>query len=676
MGKSTVGYVAESIVEQNSVEKFKCLDDRMRDLLPYTDYRVHKGDSFHISREIETTLSGRPNVSDDVLDHVYDALEDHIKQYVCARYDPLPFEDVINTKDPSTSPGYPMRNIWTNFGDMRDEIVVDDMVADLYAWENSILHGEPVVTPVIQVFGKRDRYSSSKLASGRYRTIQCTDLGVIMLMKRYFSEYIERLELSIPWIYLITNTPQYDLKIARLRRGANIGVDFTAYDRCQSAYLVRRTLRLLCDLAHVPSRIADFIVDTISRSICVTPDGNIYTPGGLNPSGHFLTSPVNTLNHMVMNLCFFLEEAQIPSSVILKGMGYGQEGAYVAAMTGDDGIDHFNDLTLLKIFRDKYAHYMQCSFAIGTKLDYRITKDGKEDVFWNMLPPYLSAVEVQVGSVGGDVYVLVPARPNRVLSSLQWCSPSDHNDPDYDNKRTEQLQGILTSFSAYFDDDVSGWLTRPKQVTALETTAAQFGLIVSGGTTQLLSDIGVAVQHCAVVEQRNFALTDNAMVKVELIEEKQQPKKGKRNRKKKTKKAKLEQLKLVTFTPNKPKPKPKAVKVTLPTKYNHPAARIMENEFARAVLQQMILPHESGLHRIRGSDSGCVLDTTLAKSFKVLTVDTTAVRNAAIARWPTFGNGDYVWNLAEGYDAFCFYDAYVLGVLPMVAAPGSDSRSK
>lgn len=666
--------MASNIVETNETEKFRLVDERMSEVLPYCDYRIHKGCSRHISDEISRCQSGSVNVSNVTLDVVYKDLLQHMSNICPVRFEPIPYDVVVLSKKMDTSPGMPLRNTWTTYGDLLLDIDIKQVCKDLYEWEESILNGRLVVTPVIQVFGKRDKYSQSKLQTGRYRTIQCTDLGIVFLMKRYYGDFIERLELALPWMYLVTNTTQYDLKVARLRQGLNVGVDFTAFDRCQNPIIIERTLRLLSLLAGVPTSITDFVVGSIAHSVCLCPNGDMYLPGGLNPSGQYLTSAVNTVNHMVINLCYFYDVEQLQPLFLLNGMRFNSvPGPYLASMTGDDGIDHFNNDKLLINFRDKYSDYVRDRFAIVTKLDYRLTKEGKKDVYRDMLPPYLSSVEIEIGSFGRRLYVNVPARPNRVLTGLQWCTSNDNTDPNYNDKRAEQVVGILQCFSAYFDCDVNGWLATPKQVVALETLASKLGISVASLAANVTCEVE---QHCSKSGQIEFAVIDKSMVKVEVIEDKQTtPKgKGKRNRQKKKK---TSMAVVVSQRPQVPPPpkkgKGKKGKTTNRGRHllsGHPAAEIMKNDNARAVMEQIILPHEASLVRLRGSDSGCMLDTSLGKSFKVLTVDMTAVRSTNQLTWPVLSNGGYVWDLFEGYDCVSFYDAYILACIPYAAPLG------
>ena len=666
--------MADHIVRQAEVIKPKQLDPCFERLHKYVDYMVHKGTGFDVSCEIARTLTGSNNCDKEVLREVYEDLEMYLSELLPYSYSLCDPVDVWLEKDPKSSPGLPMRNFYSSFEEMRTDYVEEgfsdsDVVDGLLEWERSILENRPVQISLLQAFSKRDRYSFEKIKNSRFRTIQCASLETLWLMKRYYANYVHELKEIAPFAYLITNSDQYETKVSRLRGRVNIGVDYSAFDRTESSDINRETFMMLSRLARVPHEISSYLANTVFSPCCVCPNNDVYSLGGLNPSGQFLTSEINTLNHLIYNLYYFRKVRNIKPASILKDLG--RDGVYDAVMTGDDGVDSFSNDKEFRIFVDEYPKTLLHSFGVVCKLDFL---DGS-DPYVHVLPPYLSQVEVQVAK---DAYVCVPYRPNRLLSTLQWCSTGDLKDPEYRNKRKEQLAGILVNFNAYLDPMLGKLLTKPAQLVDLLKCAEEFDVPIGN----VKADV-ICTQHSRVSEQLCFTGIENmtkknknkSKVVVATVTPSVGPSgKRRRNRNKSGKlatvglapseKAMLEQSRSMAR-----KAKNAAIKeVRAEMKRGTKTLRVSPGSLRPdvvSILNQLALPYEANLVRVPASTESM---TAVAKNYAVNNLVTSSILTAPALGFPQMDLNGYVWDLLNSnVDVVNFYDPYILGVYPQLA---------
>jgi len=291
-------------------------------------------------------------------------------------------------------------------------------------------------------------------------------------MSRYFGPLAEALELLVPQFFLITTDEQYTAKVATLRGGHGFGIDFTAYDKAENAVLNRATLSLLGEFVAIPPAVLSFILDSVTTPVVVLPDGDCYMPYGSNPSGQFLTSLMNTVNHLVMNTEVFAQVLDFDRDGYLAG-----REAIRSVMTGDDGIESaVSSAEALRAMALIPSAYQEL-FGIGAKVDAVTSADGSPVPYPSgVLPPYLSRVEIQVAGR----HVLVPYRPHRVLAGLQFETTHDLNDPSYAEVRRQKVSSALLELSGFrvaqMLDPVNRTPLLPACVLSLERMAARLGV--------------------------------------------------------------------------------------------------------------------------------------------------------------------------------------------------------
>lgn len=89
-----------------------------------------------------------------------------------------------------------------------------------------------------------------------------------------------------------------------------------------------------------------------------------------------------------------------------------------------------------------------------------------------------------------------------------------------------------------------------------------------------------------------------------------------------------------------------------------------------ALLNQIVLPYEANLHRIR-TGSKTITETALAKNFMMYNMITSSLITADASKRPVFEDATAVWNFSEAaVDVVNFFDPYIYGVAPAVAKSG------
>lgn len=385
-----------------------------------------KGSTDDLHVELKKLRSGKmDHWPSEAVDFVFK----YVDQYIgFTKTQPIPYNEVLYCKSTQSSPGYPWRNQFADFGEMVEHFGIDVLVDELEGFEYSLQYGFRL-SP-FQVFSKRDKYKPKKVMTRSFRSIQGMNLHLFFIMCRYLDEIVHLIEMLVPEFFLITTKDQYRGKVLKRFKGLHtIGVDYTAFDKNVPRELTAAVLHYLFSKTTAPQYVVDYVVNNVADPLFLLPDGSIYVTNGTNPSGQFCTSIVNSFVHFIYSLdiystIFSVSVAEVASKVTM-------------VMTADDGIDGFMSLDEADLAVTNYPVLLLNRYGIEAKIDLI---DGRP-YSWPLLAPYLGQLLVQ----RCGVFFLVPLQVTRSLSHLQfWCG-------GFDEHLGEVCTGILESCRGFLE---------------------------------------------------------------------------------------------------------------------------------------------------------------------------------------------------------------------------------
>lgn len=401
-------------------------------LYEHIDYVLCKGPAQYLLGEMAKLTEGTINYPATKLAEVEAVMQRWMGSRVPFRVKPIPYDQVVRGKDLKSSVGMPWKAIYADYGAMVDDLGFEKIAELAQEVEDVILQGGDYFH-AYYIFSKLDKYTYSKLKTNSFRSIQVADLFVLFMVQRYYGVVATQLELSSNQMYLITNNEMYEDRMQHHRERYSFGVDFTAYDKTETSDLMRMSFRLLSSRCDVPKQVRLFLEETICCPIYLVPlEGEVvFSTGSSNPSGQFLTSVMNTMNHIIMNMICNHEALGVDYEDYLDNES---EIARMVA-TGDDGIESYQTRKDAILMMDQYPILLNEIFGIKAKIDGVTTDNGLEPYEPGCLPPYLSTLEVELP--GG--YVTVPARFNRMLPTLQFVGVQDVGDAEL---YQEKIRGV------------------------------------------------------------------------------------------------------------------------------------------------------------------------------------------------------------------------------------------
>ena len=374
-----------------------------------------------------------------------------MRDRVPVKFPPIPMIDVVKGKDLKSSVGMPWKFYFADYGCMVAEFGYEEIAQMVEELEESIIQGKPYTT-LFYLFSKLDKYTSSKINKRGFRSIQVADVFLLFIMQKYFAQMVKELEMAAIQMFLVTDVDSYAMRMQSHRNRHSFGVDFSAYDKTESSDLMRMSFRLLCSRVVIPSQVASFIEEAICCPVYILPveETPIYGSGGSNPSGQFLTSVMNTLNHIIMNAVCVHEALGVPFERYLDN----NSGVARMTGTGDDGVESFSTEKDARTMMKAFPELLYSIFGVTAKIDGWLDDDGNVNPYPpGVLPPYLSSVEWEMP--GGSV--VIPSRPTRSLATLQFENPADAKK---DGLYEEKLLGVSVSMSG-FDNILYGDPTYP-----------------------------------------------------------------------------------------------------------------------------------------------------------------------------------------------------------------------
>lgn len=398
-------------------------------LYDHIDFYMCKGPGDTLISEMEKLTIGSVNYD---LRPVKQSLDKWIRLRIPHRVEPTSYDDIVKGKDRSSSVGMPWKIYYADYGNMVDDLGYEIIAQIAQEIEDAILSGRSYFN-AYYIFSKLDKYSKTKLQTSAFRSIQVADLFILFMLQKYFSVAVHSFEVDAMQAFLITNIESYSYKTSLLRGRYTFGVDFTAYDKTETSDLMRTSFRLLASRTCIPDKLAVFLEEAVCCPTYVVPvkSNEVYSTGSSNPSGQFLTSVMNTINHIIMNMICVHEMLGVPYFEYLDNKS---EVARMIA-TGDDGIESFLKEEDAKTMMEQYPILLKEYFGITAKIEAVTTSQGIAPFSPGTLPPYLATVEVE--APGG--VVLVPSRFNRMLPCLQFVNSAEASD---ENLYRAKLNGV------------------------------------------------------------------------------------------------------------------------------------------------------------------------------------------------------------------------------------------
>lgn len=413
-------------------------------ILEVNTYNFGKAGFDNMVKMLETAYSCSSIASTNYfeeLKEVYDEMFTTWKSF-SRRVTPIPWEEVITTKDKKTSTGYPLCLYIPEYGSYIEKVGQEQFLKWLETAENHLLAGGILPTPHWRPFPKQDKYSSSKVKANDLRMVSTGPLFLLLLSKRYYGEITEFLEKMLTQYYLATTAEQYERKVCnRLFGKRTIGIDYTGFDKHSIGVTTFLSFQLLHRFtAHsVPEPIFEYIAKSIMHpcSIIIDPHGTpmVYPLAGSNPSGQLFTTWCNTTAHLAHNALYLKLKMNINVSDYLNDHTF-----LVTVATGDDGVEGFpTDYDNDKILEiaNELADFIYEYFGIPAKLDLMYENGQRVPFPPELMAPYLN--QIVVPTTNGDYYK-IPVHVERLLPSLIFYDKKDA--PHYKKLAPERAMGI------------------------------------------------------------------------------------------------------------------------------------------------------------------------------------------------------------------------------------------
>jgi hypothetical protein len=192
------------------------------------------------------------------------------------------------------------------------------------------------ITPVHTLQTKRDNYTLSKISSENYRVIQCTDVVVEGLMKRYYGAFAQRVYNNYDR-YVIVFDPLADWHprwsgMAKWKHA--MGIDFSGFDRHQCPHIIGVIFRLIGELSGAPPEFTECVINWLTNAPILIPGKGMYDNLVGNPSGQYLTTLLNSMYHELANLAVYSRYYGVHPSKLGELVEWW--------ITSDDGVDFHN----------------------------------------------------------------------------------------------------------------------------------------------------------------------------------------------------------------------------------------------------------------------------------------------------------------------------------------------
>jgi hypothetical protein len=383
--------------------------------LKYPDYVTHcvaKGALNHLRDEVNTGISFHVPLEEDVVEFVWDKLR---KSLDGLDISPITFEQAWEEVNLDAGPGEP----WCNYYSTKRDIggnpdVLKEFLAYAQFIEDKICDDPTFVPPLctFKVHSKKDKYSSGKFNTRRFRSIQGSDALLQVIMMRWLYNITHRFyDVGDP-IYVRNEVFNWRGRIFKWAELFDtFGIDFTAYDKTVPANAVKHIVYKLLRWALCPAPLSRWIARQVAYAPLVLPDGEVLLRFGQNPSGEYLTTFVNSIYHLFMNYHAYSRGLDIPVSAVDEVVSF--------KLTGDDELTRVHAPGLLtpeRLSEDVLPIFADV-FGITVKADL---------LCGGFYPPGAHASYLGLVTVWGDGWsVPVPVEPCRNLAKIQWSPVND-----------------------------------------------------------------------------------------------------------------------------------------------------------------------------------------------------------------------------------------------------------
>mgnify|MGYP003572055665 CR=1 FL=1 len=399
---------------------------------PHTTHLVAKGDNDSLEEEVLKGTYGHVKVPPRVWECLKKEIDDAIALHDIT---PLSFQEAWDTLNKQASPGEPWADTFPTKQDFEDKGALPELLEFCEALEEEIISGQlpedewPIMA--FKVHSKRDKYSTKKIKTKRFRSIQGLDVVLNLIMARWLAKFDETIYDRFPHIFVKNNPQTWCERITKGFAGLRTwGCDYTAFDKSIPENVVGDIVGFCMQRVGAPQNLCDFVARQVSQGPLVMPTGDIIHRTGSNPSGEYLTTIVNSFYNYMMIVDCFGEVLQVPPEEVKQHMSF--------VITGDDALLGSQELELEKV--EEATQLISDKYCIATKLDLYHGELYPSDPGCHA--PYLGQVSVGLDQ---ETFVSVPFEPMRTLTR---AVQAPMNDKPQD--RALRMTGVRQAFAGYY----------------------------------------------------------------------------------------------------------------------------------------------------------------------------------------------------------------------------------
>jgi len=370
--------------------------------------------------------SGR-GLSDELaaaVDEAVDLLFDH-EQTVESEPHIKTDKAVYDERNKASNPGEPLRSAFAKVSDLHDSWGQDKVLAALAELEAKIEQGEPV-EELFLVFSKKDKYNLRKLFGRRFRTIQGSSYTLYHFMTKHLSWAQKRVEES-PYAMTSFTLDAFVNKLVRaVGTELYVATDFSDFDRLQPGDVVEYIMRKVCRKGGLMSKeMEDYICESVAYGNLAMSDATLVERNGGNPSGHALTTVLNTIFHMAM-VCLHARRNK-----------FAIPGDVKPSLCGDDSIYGSHSKRVMESFANDFATTVM--EAVGMKVKFEVSLAGDRIFQFPEIPTFLGRKLIKMRD-GNVIPVLVDVP--RVLATV-------YNHQKDTEHRKARMNGIMVSLAGW-----------------------------------------------------------------------------------------------------------------------------------------------------------------------------------------------------------------------------------
>jgi len=360
----------------------------------------------------------------------------------------VPWDDVLKAKKGGKSPGEPWLHRSSTYDEVLEYLATDDKTGlevlkeILIATEYFILSSEITYKSfTFYVQSKLDGYNFKKVATMRYRTVQCADMVTFFITKRYLGGTMALFYEHSNWMHVMWNPEYLRRTMQSYSKKYSAGWDVTAMDGNVCASDISDTVDALehASCKKLPNEISRFLKDYNAFAPLVFADGTMLTRGGGNPSGTYLTTMINCFTHYKWMRVVDIEVFSPENELTFQICGDDNLHSVVPGTHLPDGtpIENF------KVVSERVQEVLLSFFGISIEYEESYFNGTQH---WNLPGSCACFLDYFYREVGGVGFVL-PRAPYRRCRGLFSTTEADCDDA---TKTPEVLMGIKVSCAPYY----------------------------------------------------------------------------------------------------------------------------------------------------------------------------------------------------------------------------------